>query len=48
MDGVNGLTQPQSMDLIQILIQINNLGNFPGGPGAKTLQSQCRGPKFDP
>ena len=23
-------------------------GDFPGGPVAKTLHSQCRGPKFDP
>ena len=23
-------------------------GDFPGGPVAKTLHSQCRGPEFDP
>ena len=23
-------------------------GDFPGGPVAKTLGSQCRGPRFDP
>ena len=25
-----------------------NPWDFPGGPGAKTLHSQCRGPRFDP
>ena len=25
-----------------------SLGNFPGGPMAKTPHSQCRGPGFDP
>ena len=24
------------------------LGSFPGGPLAKTPNSQCRGPRFDP
>ena len=24
------------------------LGDFPGGPVAKTACSQCRGPEFDP
>ena len=23
-------------------------GDFPGGPVAETLHSQCRGPRFDP
>jgi len=23
-------------------------GDFPSGPGARTLSSQCRGPRFDP
>ena len=26
----------------------NMCGDFPGGPGAKTPRSQCRGPGFDP
>ena len=26
----------------------NQWGDFPGGPAAKTLCSQCRGPRFNP
>ena len=26
----------------------NKYRDFPGGPVAKTLSSQCRGPRFDP
>ena len=28
-------------------LKITSTGDFPGGPMAKTLHSQCRGPKFD-
>ena len=29
-------------------LKMKHLGNFPGGPVAKTLSFQCRGPGFDP
>ena len=32
----------------RLLLQSLQESDFPGGPVAKTLHSQCRGPRFDP
>ena len=43
--------KPYTYSLI-MSVQLKNLqgggGDFPGGPIAKTLSSQCRGPRFNP
>ena len=31
-----------------IYVRMNRVRNFPGGPGAKPLRSQCRGPSSVP
>ena len=36
------------LPILQITSKMSIYGDFPGGPVAKTLHSQCRGPRFDP
>jgi len=31
-----------------LVLSLKVVRNFPGGPVAKTLSSQCKGPRFDP
>ena len=38
---------PRDLNLPQGL-PVKSGGDFPGGPGGKTLHSQCRGPGFNP
>ena len=40
-------SQPNTQSYLEITLKIDFSGGFPGGPVAKTLSSQCRGPRFD-
>ena len=39
---------PDVFILVLFFFKLMSTWDFPGGPVAKTLNSQCRGPGFDP